>query len=56
MHFISTQGQVPRTHCLRKRKKDGSKKIEAIVTWPIPSCKKQVKNFTGLCSHRSIDV
>ena len=28
-----------------------SKKIEAIVNWPIPSCKKQVKSFTNFCSY-----
>ena len=27
------------------------KKIQAIVNWPIPSCRKQVKNFTGFCSY-----
>ena len=25
--------------------------IEATVNWPIPSCKKQVKSFTGFCSY-----
>ena len=31
--------------------KTDPKKIEAIVIWPIPSCKKQVKSLTGLCSY-----
>ena len=26
-------------------------KIEAIVNWPIPSCKKQVKRFASFCSY-----
>ena len=26
-------------------------KIEAIVNWRIPSCKKQVKSFKGFCSY-----
>ena len=31
--------------------KTDPKKIEAIVNWPIPSCKKQVKSFAGFCSY-----
>ena len=31
--------------------KTDPKKIEVIVNWPIPSCKKPVKCFTGFCSY-----
>ena len=31
--------------------KTDPKKIEGIVNWPIPSCKKQVKSSPGFCSY-----
>jgi len=49
MRIYEKRNRIPRPHSNNYRHKTESKKISAIINFPIPKTPKEIKSFLGLC-------